>query len=181
MFLKICLAIGACNSTFCLNNGTCTSIGLSSYMCTCPPSFTGLRCDLSKSISIIMQALFWNQMKISCTYIMIIMPIFNVFINCAIAFVCFVTGLDDFICLTVFQYASMYLYVVACIHLSIKMCLFSCMYVLHMLIFCVYTWLCILKMYFNDNFSENKRSFFRRQAIVIVVRNNTLLFGNIII
>ena len=44
MFSHSTLAISACLSQPCLNNGTCVNVG-ATYQCLCPAKFTGQRCN----------------------------------------------------------------------------------------------------------------------------------------
>ena len=43
--LRYPLDINKCESSSCLNNGTCTDRG-NEFNCSCPPGFSGNRCEI---------------------------------------------------------------------------------------------------------------------------------------
>jgi hypothetical protein len=49
IFLYYVLFEIACSSTPCLNGGTCTNVGSSSYQCTCPSFYSGAQCQFANS------------------------------------------------------------------------------------------------------------------------------------
>ena len=48
---------GACSSTLCMNNGNCTNVGSSFYLCLCSPAFTGQQCETSLFLNAVFQFL----------------------------------------------------------------------------------------------------------------------------